>query len=80
MLNFCGIVWRWNAYDPMLRQSSVFGIELFWRSYQPRLWWKFSWNDWEESASLQYSHGRKGKQASGWTLRGPLVKFTAEHL
>jgi len=80
LINDCGIVFQWNVRDVVQPDTLLYSFRFFWRQLDPRVWWMFEWTDWHGSAKLRYSHGRKYQQRSGWTINGPLVKFTAEHL
>lgn len=79
LLNFIGFTFQWNAYDAYVDCRHVYKLAFFWRQPLPRIWWSFAWNANYGDGSLTYSHGWKGNQVTGWTIRGPLVKFVKEN-
>lgn len=79
LLNWRGVIFRWNMVDFNLCDTKVYGLRFHWRDSEPRLWWEFRLTKFGGHASLTYSHGSKGSQKSGWTIRGPLVEFVKEH-
>jgi hypothetical protein len=81
LINHWGFSIHWNAFDLMHSRTGLYKLAFYdGRLSEARIWWEFLWDEQQTNASLDYSHGRNHKQVAGWTLRGPLVKFTKAQL
>lgn len=83
MINWCGISFQWDCFDPVRCVMGLYRLAFYWHSVDPRIWWTvyaMDFNTDYQSATIEYSHGRKGKQVSGWKLSGPLVKFVRSQI